>query len=184
MFEDVNASLAALLHTAIAKDVAVEFGPVVDGAGAEKRSVVLTFLHIERCVTGMELDWTDVRDEKGKVVARMPPTHRYCLHYLVTASAGATADLELLGSTLEVLGSYNAVPRALSRGPLRDSTWPVALEVAPAAPLQDTLDIWAALRADPRPALRLLVTAPMVPAPITSLEATPEGVTLGATRKQ
>lgn len=125
-------------------------------------------------------DWEPVRDGRGFLVGRQPPVRRYRLCYLVTAwAASAGREHGLLSAALAVLASVDVIPPTLLTGSLASTEVPVTFAVghpdAPAASWQ----IFTALGTRPRPALDLVVTAPLIPALLTEFAPPPEEINLG-----
>jgi len=178
MIADVDASLRSLLRaTALhGSDVDVVFdSPTQQWHDHVSGSVVNAHLwEIREDVSRRQNDWEDVRNDEGRVVGRRPPLHRYRLRYLVTAWAANVADEHrLLSSLLTALADEQAIPAEHISGDLLDEGLPVFLTIALPSPGEDApSDLWTGLGIAPRPALDLVVTAPL-PRPVPATVATP-----------
>jgi hypothetical protein len=178
MIADVDASLRSLLRaTALhGSDVDVVFdSPTQQWRDHLAVSVVNAYLwEVREDVSRRQNDWEDVRNEEGRVVGRRPPLHRYRLRYLLTAWGGSVADEHrLLSSLLSALADEQAIPAEHIGGDLVEEGLPVLLTVALPSPDDSAPpDLWGALGIAPRPALDLVVTAPL-PRPVPASVATP-----------
>lgn len=178
MIADVDASLRSLLRaTALhGSDVDVVFdSPTQEWREHLSGNVVNAYLwEIREDVSRRQNDWEDVRNDEGRVVGRRPPLHRYRLRYLVTAWGGKVADEHrVLSSLLTALADEQAIPTEHIGGDLVAEGLPVFLAVALPTPGEDApSDLWSSLGIAPRPALDLVVTAPL-PRPVPATVATP-----------
>ena len=178
MIADVDASLRALLRaTALhGSNVDIVFdSPTQQWRDHVSGSVVNAHLwDIREDVSRRQNDWEDIRSDEGRVVGRRPPLHRYRLRYLLTAWGGNVADEHrLLSSVLSALADEQAIPAEYISGDLVDEGLPVFLTVALPSPGEDANpDLWSALGIAPRPALDVVVTAPL-PRPVPATVATP-----------
>jgi hypothetical protein len=178
MIADVDASLRSLLRaTALhGSDVDVVFdSPTQQWRDHLSGSVVNAHLwDVREDVSRRQNDWEDIRNDEGRVVGRRPPLHRYRLRYLVTAWGRNVADEHrLLSSLLSALADEQAIPADHVSGDLVEEGLPVFLTVALPSPGEDANpDLWSALGIAPRPALDLVVTAPL-PRPVPATVATP-----------
>lgn len=140
--------------------------PTADwAAGRGSKRVVNLFLHsiVEQIDTRLG-DWTDVRDDRGRVIERQPPLRRYDLAYLVTAWTGSVRDdHRLLSAALRSLATHRSLPEAHRIGSLKDLGLPLPLYVA----VPDTggqanaWDIWSALGTPPRAHVNVVLSAPL-----------------------
>ena len=178
MIADVDASLRSLLRaTALhGSTVDVVFDlPTKAWSEHVAGAVVDAYLwEVREDVTRRQNDWEDIRNDDGRVVGRKPPLHRYRLRYLLTAWGGTPADEHrLLSSVLASLADQQAIPSEHVGGDLVDEGLPVYLTVAlPADADNPPTDLWGALGIAPRPALDLVVTAPL-PRPVPATVAVP-----------
>ena len=139
MICEVDESLRALLAAAVPSGTDVQ--------------TTLTTIHED--VTGLPANWSDVRDERGTVIARRPPIHRYELRYTITVRATSTADEHaLLDAVLTAISGTNQIEPPHLHEQFADCGLPVLIR----------LDSW---RPDltPRPlGLDLVITAPLLTA--------------------
>ena len=115
-------------------------------------------------------EWTlEPRGDGGFV--RTPPKSRVDLLYLVTtwdaevAEPDILAEHALLSRVLRTLLAYPNLPEGLLPGPPLGQGLPLPTLVIQPETLRNPADLWGALRQAPRPALYLVVTVPMPPAP-------------------
>jgi hypothetical protein len=131
---EVDESLRALLAAAVP-------------SGADVQAT-LTAIHED--VTALPANWSDIRDERGTVIARRPPIHRYELRYTVTVQA--TSEHALLDAVLTAISGTNQIGPPHLHEHFVDCGLPVLIR----------LDAW---RPDstPRPlGLDLVITAPLL----------------------
>ena len=134
MICEVDESLRALLAAAVP-------------SGADVKAT-LTAIHED--VTALPANWSDVRNERGTVIARRPPIHRYELRYTVTVQA--TSEHALLDAVLTAVSGTNQIGPPHLHEHFVDCGLPVLIR----------LDAW---RPDitPRPlGLDLVITAPLL----------------------
>jgi hypothetical protein len=178
MIADVDASLRSLLRATALHGSTVDVvfdSPTKAWSEHVAGGVVDAYLwEIREDMTRRQNDWEDVRNDEGRIVARRPPLHRYRLRYLLTAWGGTPADEHrLLSSVLASLADQQAIPADHISGDLVDEGLPVFLTVAlPADGDNPPTDLWGALGIAPRPALDLVVTAPL-PRPVPATVAVP-----------
>jgi Pvc16 N-terminal domain len=178
MIADVDASLRSLLRATALHGSTVDVvfdSPTQQWRDHVSGNVVNAHLwDIREDVSRRQNDWEDLRNDEGRVVGRRPPLHRYRLRYLVTAWGANVADEhKLLSSLLRALADEQAIPTEHISGDLVDEGLPVFLTVALPSPGEDASpDLWSALGIAPRPALDLVVTAPL-PRPVPATVATP-----------
>ncbi|HSS08851.1 MAG TPA: DUF4255 domain-containing protein [Acidimicrobiales bacterium] len=188
MIDDVDASVLALLQLAIPKsDAAVRFeAPTPDWVSALKGPCIDLFLHdVVEELGGRGADWTDVRGEDGRVVARQPPLRRYRLSYLVSAwASSAEVEHRLLGRVLRAVVEADNLPADVLVGSLvEDAPY---VDVALAEPSPSRLrphDLWSALGTPPRTSFELVVTAPLRPTPLTEVAPPAERLILGVAQE-
>jgi hypothetical protein len=188
VIEDVDASVLALLQLAIPKsDAVVRFeAPTPDWVSALKGPCIDLFLHdVVEELGGRGADWTDVRGENGRVVARQPPLRRYRLSYLVSAwASSAEVEHRLLARVLRAVVEADNLPAEVLVGSLVEGA--PYIDIALAEPSPSRLrphDLWSALGTPPRTSFELVVTAPLRPAPITEIAPPAERLTLGVTQE-
>jgi hypothetical protein len=178
MIADVDASLRSLLRATALHDSKLDVvfdAPTREWSEHLAGSAVNAYLwEVREDVTRRQNDWQDVRNDEGRIVGRRPPLHRYRLRYLLTAWGGSTTDEHrLLSSVLASLADEQAIPADHVSGDLVEEGLPVFITVAlPADQDNPPWDLWGALGIAPRPALDLVVTAPL-PRPATLPSAAP-----------
>ena len=107
--------------------------------------------------------WEDAREDGGKVHDRALPPRRFKLAYLVTAWTQRPEDEHRLLSALLSCFLRNAMlePGDLG-GSLDETGMPVYVDVGlPAGQDRSLADIWSALGGELKPALDVIVTAPV-----------------------
>ena len=167
MIADVDASLRSLLRATALDGSTVDVvfdSPTRAWADRVAGDVVDAYLwEIREDVARGRGDWEDVRNEQGRVTGRRPPLHRYRLRYLLTAWSGSPAgEHRLLSRLLGALADSLAIPDEHLRGDLAEEGLPVFLSVAlPPDTGAPPTDLWSALGVAPRPALDLVVIAPL-----------------------
>jgi hypothetical protein len=131
---EVDESLRALLAAAVP-------------SGAD---VTATLTAIHEDVAALPANWSDVRDERGTVIARRPPIHRYELRYTVTVQA--TSEHALLDAVLTAISATNQIAPPHLHEHFVDCGFPVLVR----------LDAWRP-EVTPRPlGLDLVITAPLL----------------------
>jgi hypothetical protein len=134
---EVDESLHALLAAAVP-------------AGAD---VTATLTTIHEDVSALPANWSDIRNERGTVIARRPPIHRYELRYTVTAAPTAS-EHALLDAVLTAISGINQIEPPHLHDHFVDCGLPVLIR----------LDSWRPEMA-PRPlGLDLVITAPLLTA--------------------
>jgi hypothetical protein len=99
---EVDESLRALLSAAVPEGTEVD----LEREGAASPSVHAVLRSINEDVTGLPANWADLRDERGTVIARRPPIHRYELRYTVTVHADSVrAEHALLDGVLTTVSA-------------------------------------------------------------------------------
>lgn len=190
MIADVDASLKALLSGAIADEKAViSFdAPTEEWANKLKGAVVNLFLYdIQEDLDGRKADWDDIRDERGRVIARQPPARRYRLTYFVSAWASTAEEQHhLLSEILRTVPQREIIPYELLVGTLKEQEMPVVLQVG--VPGQgagaSAPHMWDALGIPPRAAVELVVIAPLKPVADTDLAPPADTMSLGVSRER
>jgi Pvc16 N-terminal domain len=167
MIADVDASLRSLLRATALHgsnaDVVFE-SPTRAWADKVAGEVVDAYLfEITEDVARTRGDWEDVRNEQGRVTGRRPPLHRYRLRYLLTAWGGTpAAEHRLLSKVLAALADEQAIPAQHVTGDLAEEGLPLFLSVAlPSEGAAQPWDLWGALGVAPRPAIDVVVVAPL-----------------------
>jgi hypothetical protein len=179
VIDTADAYLVALLRQSMShEEAAVHFEPPTPAwAATVKVPCIDLFLHdVVEELDGRSADWADMRDDDGRVVARQPPLRRYRLSYLVTAWAPSTEiEHQLLSKVLRAIVEADTAP-------LPAEGFGVDADLIVVALTQSTLpahDLWGPLKTEPRASLRLTVTAPLRPQPVTEIAPPAETLTLG-----
>lgn len=152
---------------------------VADGSGVEvsfeaptrewsaRRNVPTLDLYlydVREDLSAREVQWVDVRDDNGRVLARRPPPRRYRLSYLVTAWTQRPEDEHrLLSACLATFLRHETLAPAELDGALAEQPVSVDVEVAqPAGPDRSLADVWTALGGELKPSLDLVASVPFV----------------------
>lgn len=181
MLHAVSVALRAHLESAVAGSGAVTAEPPAarltegpEGAAAD-RGLGVHLFHVAALDEGRSAEATEVRDARGRVIARRPPVRRYRTRWMVW-SWGPTAEarLSLLDSALTAFAVPQVLPlpvvapgtaehapsdaqvdaEALARG------GPVQMDAAPAVGAPGELAaVFAGLGVPARPALEVVLTA-------------------------
>ncbi len=150
----LNGSGVELVFEAPTKDwVARRSGPAID----------LYLYDIREDLQRRVPSWEDAREADGKVTARRQPPRRFRLAYLVTAWTQRPEDEHRLLSSMLACFLRNAMLKPGELGGTLDETdLPVYIEVGqPASQERSLADIWSALGGELKPALDVVVTAPI-----------------------
>ena len=168
MIHDVDETLRQLIRRDVLNGSNVEVAfdaPTRDWASRRKGPTLNLYLYdIIEDLQRREINYKDVRDERGRVVERRMPPRRFRLSYLVTAWTQRPEDEHRLLSA--VLGCFirsDALPREVFQGSLVDQ--PDTLRVTVGLPLpkdRQLSDIWSALGGELKASLDLVVLAPFV----------------------
>jgi hypothetical protein len=188
VIDDVDASVLALLRSVIPqREAAVRFDPPTpQWASSLKGACVNLFLHdIVEELGGRGADWTDVRADDGRVVARQPPLRRYRLSYLVSAWASSSeVEHRLLSRVLRTMVEADHLPAEALVGSLVEEGRCVDVAVADPSPSRlRPHDLWSALGTPPRACFEFVVTAPLRPTPSTEAAPPVETVTLDVSKE-
>ena len=174
MIHEVDAALRALLLRDVldGSDIEVRFdAPTKDWAARRNRAAVDLFLYdVREAALQRRAGEVSVRDAEGIVVARRAFPRRFSLSYLVSAwTANAEDEHRILAAVLLCLAGVEILDPALLGGGLAAAGEPVQVTVA-AAPKSDkhATDLWPALGGELKPALDLVVTAPLWAGPETA----------------
>ena len=175
MLIDVDRTLARWLGSLLPPGTAVCFGAPGgsgDGGCDGDEPFVAVFLHsVRREDQVRQSSWTDVRDERGRVVGRQAPLQHYRVTYLVTAWAPGNADAassrvltehELLGTLIHACAVHEAVPEELVEGAPAAAGVPTLVQLAPSEPAVAEPQ-WSGWGISPRTYLRLDLLAPLLP---------------------
>jgi hypothetical protein len=163
---DADATLVSFLGARLGKGVTVTVEtPEVDWAGAKAARLSCFLYRIKEDVTWLDADWRDVRNAEGRMDGRLPPSHHYRLHYLVSAWADSVgAEHRLLGDFMRVCAQTPIVPAEFVGGSLAATTDPVRLWLATPTPESgvDPVDVWSSLGVGARLTLELVVGTVLV----------------------
>lgn len=181
VFDHIHTALRKLLSPALPRGTEVSFaGPAVVAQRSATSTLVDFFLYdVHEDMTARLLDWTDVRDEHGRVVARKPPPRQFRMSYLVTAwDENADEEHTVLGRLLTILCTHAVIPADLA-GPLANDHGSVLLDIGNPNLSRYPVELWQALGVQARSGLNLTVTASVVGMPVTDLSPAPEIIDLG-----
>jgi len=151
----INGSGVDLVFDAPTKDwVARRSGPAVN----------LYLYDIREDLARRVPSWEDVRQPGAEVTGRVQPPRRFRLAYLVTAWTNRPEDEHRLLSSLLVAFLRNPMLKPGDLGGSLDQTdLPVYIDVGqPAGQERSLADIWTAMGGELKPALDVVVTAPIV----------------------
>jgi hypothetical protein len=183
MIEEVDTSLAAFLTTLVDGRVSVRFdAPDPEWRTKSKEPIVAAFLYdIRDRPEGRTADWTDVRDQAGRVVERQSGPRPYRLSYLLTVwGASVAEEHRVLGAILRGGIDYEQLPESCLTDALRASP-PITLQIgqadAPVAP-----PAWSELGVPVRASLTLSLTVPLQPTPEVGIGPPVEHLHLEAQR--
>ncbi len=166
MIHEVDAALRALLVRDVldGSDVEVRFdAPTKDWASRRNRAALNLFLYDLREAAGQRrYGEVPVRDADGVVVGRRPFPRRFTLSYLVSAwTANAEDEHRILSSALACLVRTDQLDGTLLTGSLAEAGETVQVAVATPEPERRSAEIWPALGGELKPAIDLVVTAPL-----------------------
>jgi hypothetical protein len=175
MIAEVSAALKALYSPLLPGGVHLRFGaPTTDPGNA----LCLFLASVQEDLRAVPADWEDVRDDRGHVRGRQPPTRRFDLLYLVTAWA---KDSEREDALLDIVLSATAPTARLDPellgGTLRGAPHPVLLRLAPEAAA-----VYASFDLPARTVLGLSVNAPLIRPLSTDVAPPADQITLGVDR--
>ncbi|MEV6718002.1 Pvc16 family protein [Lentzea sp. NPDC051208] len=165
MIEDVDASLRAALSPHLPSGVEVDFEPPGSSHAKKTPRLTMFLLRVNAVTANMVNGYLDVRDDRGRVVARRRAPRRYALHYLVSASGDtATEEHALLGRALTVLGGMDVIPPDHVLASLTEAGSPVTVHVVDEQSTRHATELWTAFGTRPRPffelALNVVVNSP------------------------
>ncbi|MBX9394354.1 Pvc16 family protein [Streptomyces sp. TRM72054] len=168
MIPDANASLNALIKSAVGAGASVSFAPPRphESKGQTPHPTVGAFLFdICRSDDGFSTQAQDVRDTAGAVIARRTPVRRYRLRYLLWASVPQDSGVEhrVLGTVISALSGLDAIPTTCLQGSMAAGGGPVQLALAPADSPVRPYEVWDRLGCPPRASVELVLTAGAVP---------------------
>jgi hypothetical protein len=169
MICEVDESLRALLVAALPDGTGVDLERDAETDGVH---AALTTIHED--VTGLPANWADLRDDRGVVIARRPPIHRYELRYTVTVRAGSTgAEHALLDAVLTMVSSTTRIGPPHLHEHFADCGLPVLIRLDEHRP---------ELIAERPVGLDLVITAPLLTGWTDEVAPTPDEFALDAGR--
>lgn len=177
MITEVNDALCKLLarHMPAGTEVSLDPPNPTWHSGNSADAIDLFLFELRNDLGGRESGWTEVRDQRGGVLARQQPLRRCRLSYLVTARAPeVTREHALLDQALRTVIFTDTLPADCLSPWLADAGHPVQVSVAEASPAA----LWSSLGMPARASFVLTVSAAMVAAPDTDLAAPAEQLTL------
>ena len=169
MIHEIDETLRALIRREALNgaDVEVTFdAPTKEWAARRNSPTVSVYLYdIREDVERREVEYEEIRDERGRVVSRRPPPRRFRLSYLITAWTQRPEDEHrLLSSVLHCFLRRDTLPDELLAGSLAEQKLPVVSFVGLPPPKDRNLsDVWSALGGELKPSLDLVIVAPFDP---------------------
>ncbi|UOE43830.1 DUF4255 domain-containing protein [Agromyces larvae] len=167
MIGEIDEALRKLVKESdgIAADIDVALdAPTKDWAARRNAPTVDLFLYdIREDVRRREYGWSEQRDERGIVTARVPAPRFYKLSYLVTAWTQRPDDEHrLLDALLRCFLKYDAIPDAFLVETLAETGLRCSLSLAMPPPEDRAFaDVWSSLGGELKPSLDVVVTAPL-----------------------
>lgn len=187
MIHDVDTALRRLLTASLEDEKAeVAFdAPTAAWAAGQDRPAVNLFLYdVREEAEGRTGDWTDVRDDDGRVVGRQPPARHYRLAYILSVWAGdAEEEHRILGRILETVPEREAIPPELLPHRVLEQGFPVTLRLGLPSDGPSATDLFSALGSPPRATCHLTVVVPIRPALDTQLEKPAARMDLGVKKE-
>ncbi len=166
MINDVDESLRALLRRDVLDGGGVEISfeaPSKEWSVRRNTPTLNLYLYeIREDLERRQVQYEEVRDERGIVVERRLPPRKFKLSYLLTAWTQRPDDEHrLLSSTLSCFLRFDALPEDILQGELAAQPYPVRITVGlPLPPERSISDVWTALGGELKPSLDLIVTTP------------------------
>lgn len=166
MFDDVDASLRALLAADVPLDPAevdISFArPTREWSSRLARPTVNLFLFDARERTDFRDDTWRVTQSGNGTVTRERPPRRIDLSYVVTAWTREPEDEHrILARLLAALYRNLKVPPEHLQGAMKDSALPILLRAAAPDHLQKAVDFWGVMDNELRTSLTWVATAPL-----------------------
>lgn len=168
VIHDVDESLRELIRTGAVNGSGLEISFETPSAEWSSRlttpALSLYLYNIQEDPKRREVQYQEVRNDDGVVVARVLPPRRFKLSYLVTAWAQRPEDEHrLLSAVLSCFIRSEVVPPAVLQGALIGLEEPVRCTIAlPLPPERSITDVWSTLGGPLKASLDLVVTAPFV----------------------
>jgi hypothetical protein len=167
MFQDLDATLAALLEAELAvENVAVSFAAPDDQFPPSGVSLpaIAFFLYDMRENTELRPNRWELERRPDGTVTRKPPPVRVDCSYLITAWPSPTApdpaqdEHRLLGAVMKVLLRHRTIPDAYLRGELVGQDPPMPAKLVAEAQLHSLGEFWQAMGGKPKATLHYAVT--------------------------
>jgi hypothetical protein len=164
---EVDAALRAMIERAVnGSDVEVVFdAPTKEWSSRRNKPSVNVFLFdVREDLDRREVQYEEVRDEQRRLVARRPPPRRFRLSYLISAWTTRPDDEHrVLDAVIARLAAHDVLPEDTLTGIYEAQ--PYHLFIGLAQPSREnamtTSDVWSRLGGDYRPALEVVVSAPL-----------------------
>jgi hypothetical protein len=169
MINDIDDTLRALLRRDVLNGASVDISfeaPNREWSTRRNTPTINLYLYeIREDLQRREVQYEDIRDERGIVVERRPPPRKFKLSYLLTAWTQRPDDEHrLLSSSLSCFLRFDSLPEDILQGELAAQDHPVRVTVAlPLPPERSISDVWNALGGELKPSLDLIITAPFYP---------------------
>lgn len=167
MIHDIDESLRELVHRDVVNGANVEVAfdaPTKDWASRRTGPTLNLYLYdIQEDMQRRAVQFEEVRDNRGIVTDRRMLPRKFRLSYLVTAWTQRPEDEHrLLGAVLGCFLRSDALPSEVLKGSAADAEEPIRTTIGLPLPKDRQLsDIWSALGGELKPALDLVVTAPL-----------------------
>lgn len=165
MISDADDALVSLVQAEALRgqpaDVVLD-APTSTWAARRTGPVVDVFLYdLREEVDRRDAQSRTLRDESGRIVGYTPGPRWYRLSYLVTAWTQRPEDEHtLLGLVLANLVRFDAIPAEHLSGALEDAHVPMTVGLPPSGD-RSAPDLWNALGGELKPALDVVLVAPL-----------------------
>jgi hypothetical protein len=167
MFQDLDATLAALLEAELAvESVAISFAAPDDQfppSGVSLPAVAFFLYDVRENYDLRPSQWELERRADGMVTRKRPPVRVDC-SYLITAWPSPSApdpaqdEHRLLGEVMKVLLRHHRIPGAYLRGELVGQDPPMPAKIITEAQLHSLGEFWQAMGGKPKATLHYAVT--------------------------
>jgi hypothetical protein len=168
MINDVDESLRTLVQRDVVNGAGVEISfeaPNTEWAARRNAPTLNLYLYeIREDLERRRVQFEEIRNDEGLVVARVMPPRKFKLSYLVTAWTQRPEDEHrLLSGMLGCFVRFDALPSDVLQGVLADQPDPIRCTIGlPLPPERAISDVWSALGGELKPSLDLVITAPFV----------------------
>ena len=166
MIHDVDDSLRKLVLRDAVNGSGVEISfeaPTKEWAARRNAPTISVYLYdVREDLDRREVEFEEIRDEKGHVIERKLPPRRFKLSYLVTVWTQRPEDEHrLLSTLLACFLAHDSLPDDVLAPALAELPHRTFLTVALPPPKDRSLaDVWSALGGELKPSLDLVLTAP------------------------